>query len=408
MPSFLPPLLVVLIPLVGVAAMQLFLPVVAPLMMSAAGVEATAYGWVAGATGLGSVWLYMSNHGITPALGPVRTLRAGVAVLLVGAALCLTAVFPLVLLGALLIGFGYASSTPAGSQIVADHAPRAYWATLFSLRQAGVPLGGMIAGAFGGWLVTQTSWRMALVWIALVTVTLAVPLILAPRSYNESRPRGAFRLSRVFDPGNLLRPFRALTLAPGLSRLAAACVGFAVVQSAVFSFLVLYLHDGLGYSLVVAGSLFAVMQGASVLGRISFGFLADRIGSPRPVLMVLAACSSASALLLASLGPALPFVLLVGAALIVGASVATWNGLYLAEAASMAPPELVSEVTAGTTFFVFATYTVTPPLFGSLIDTFGYPSAFLAASVAAACAGIVLVLGRHANHAAQREKPEQG
>src|SRR5690606_35522677 len=106
---------------------------------------------------------------------------------------------------------------------------------LFSLRQAGVPLGGMIAGAFGGWLVTQLNWRLAFLTIAVVVVTLALPLVLAPRSYNESRPRRAFRIRSIFDPSNLLRPFRVLKLAPGLSRLAIVCIGFAVVQSAVFS-----------------------------------------------------------------------------------------------------------------------------------------------------------------------------
>lgn len=399
MPRFLPPLLVVLIPLVGVSAAQLFLAVVAPLMMDAAGVDPTAYGWVAGACGLGSVWFYMSNHAITPALGPVRTLQMGVGVLLIGVGLCQSAMFPLILLGALLIGFGYSSSTPAGSQIVADHAPREYWATLFSLRQAGVPLGGMIAGALGGWLLTDVSWRTAFTVIAVITACLALPLLLAPGSYNESRPRRAFRIGSVFDPSNLLRPFHALRLAPGLPRLVLVCIGFAVVQSAVFSFFVIYLHDGLGYSLALSGTLFAVLQGASVLGRIVFGLVADRVGSPRPVLMVLAASSSLSSLLLASLGPALPFPLLIGAALAVGLSVATWNGLYLAEAASLAPPEAVSEVTAGTTFFVFLTYTVTPPLFGVLIKTFGYPSAFLAAAVAVAVSAVILLLGRKESRA---------
>ena len=399
MPSFLPPLLVVLIPLVGVSAAQLFLAVVAPLMMEAAGVEPTAYGWVAGACGLGSIWFYMSNHAITPALGPMRTLQLGVGILLLGVGLCQTAFFPLILLGALLIGFGYSSSTPAGSQIVADHAPREYWSTLFSLRQAGVPLGGVIAGALGGWLLTDISWRTAFTTIAVITACFALPLVLAPRSYNEGRPRKAFRIGGVFAPSNLLRPFRALRLAPGLPRLVLVCVGFAVVQSAVFSFFVIYLHDGLGYGLAVAGTLFAILQGASVMGRIVFGLVADRVGSPRPVLMVLAAFSSIACLLLANLGPELPFIVLIGVALIVGVSVATWNGLYLAEAASMAPPEAVSEATAGTTFFVFLTYTVTPPLFGILIKSFGYPSAFLAAAAAVAVSGIILLLGRNASPA---------
>ena len=394
MPPFLTPLLVVLVPLTGVSSLQLFLPVVAPLMMEAAGLEPTAYGWIAGATGLGSIWLYMSNHGYTPALGPLRALQMGALIAVTGAALVMTAIVPLMVAGAVLLGFGYSTSTPAGSQIIADHVPKAKWSMVFSLRQAGVPLGGVIAGGIGGLLIGQFGWRTAFLLIALTCLTLALPLVLAPRTYNTTRPLKPFRIAVLFAPSNLQRPFRALGLAPGLVRLAVVCVGLATVQSACFSFFVIYLHAGLGYGLALAGALFAALQGASVLGRIVFGVVADRIGSPRPVLMVLAACSSASALLLAALGPGHSTVFLFALALVVGASVATWNGLYLAECATLAPADSVSEVTAGTTFFVFLTYTVTPPLFGVLISIFGYESAFIAAACGAAMSGIVLFTGR--------------
>ncbi len=393
MPSFLTPLLVVLLPLVGGSSLHLFLPVVAPLLMDAAGADPTSYGWIAGAAGLGSIWLYMSNHGFTPALGPLRALRVGALIAVLGAALVMGATVPLMVVGAVLIGFGYATSTPAGSQILADHIPKHQWSTIFSLRQAGVPLGGVIAGGAGAWLIAQFGWRPAFVLITLISLMFAVPLLLAPSRFNTSRPLNAFRLGALFAPSNLKRPFRALTLGPGLVRLALACVGFATVQSACFSFFVIYLHAGLGYGLTLAGALFAALQGASVLGRIVFGIVADRVGSPRPVLMVLAVCSSMSALMLAALDPGHDAPFLFAVAVIAGSSVATWNGLYLAEAASLAPPDSVSEVTAGTTFFVFLTYTVSPPVFGVLISTFGYESAFIAAAVGAAFSGVVLLLG---------------
>src|SRR5690606_3194852 len=139
--------------------------------------------------------------------------------------------------------------------------------------------------------------------MCMLCLCFAAPLVFAPAHYNTTRPLKAFRLGLIFSPFNLRQPFRALMLGPGLIRLAVACTGFSVVQSACFSFFVIYLHAGLGYGLALAGTLFAVLQAASVVGRIVLGFLADRIGSPRPVLTVLAACSSASSLLLAALGP---------------------------------------------------------------------------------------------------------
>jgi predicted MFS family arabinose efflux permease len=224
----------------------------------------------------------------------------------------------------------------------------------------------------------------------MITAVCAITLFLAPRSYNESRPLTTFRLGGLFALSNFKSPFRALQMSPGLSRLALACVGFAMMQSAVFSFFVIYLHAGLGYSLVLAGGLFAILQGASVVGRIFFGFAADRIGAPRAVLMTLAASSSVSALTLAALTPDLSLLVLTAISLFIGSSVSTWNGLYLAEAARLAPTDMVSEAVAGTTFFVFAVYTVTPPLFGFMIDRYGYSSAFILGALSAALSGIVV------------------
>jgi MFS family permease len=124
------------------------------------------------------------------------------------------------------------------------------------------------------------------------------------------------------------------------------------------------------------------------------GFVADRLGSPRPVLVALSICSAGSAVLVAALDPGHGTLFLASVSALAGASVATWNGLYLAEAASLAPPESVSEAVAGTTFFVFLTYTVTPPIFGALTDAFGYEAAFLAAAAGAASSGVVLLSRR--------------
>ena len=78
--------------------------------------------------------------------------------------------------------------------------------------------------------------------------------------------------------------------------------------------------------------------------------------------------------------------------LFVGFSIATWNGLYLAEIAILAP-ETVSEATAATTFFVFSTYMVTPPIAGMIISWFGYRAVFLVTACVAVTSAAVLFSG---------------
>ena len=163
------------LPLFILAILQTGMPVLAPALMDASGMQPEAYGWVAGAMGLGSVWLYMANAAFTTALGPVRACQVSAAISVAGVALIMIGTYPLMLLGALLAGFGYATMTPAGTQILADHTPRTMRATLFSIRQAGVPLGGAVAGALGSWMIVTQGWRAALGAIA-VLASFLVPL----------------------------------------------------------------------------------------------------------------------------------------------------------------------------------------------------------------------------------------
>ena len=88
---------------------------------------------------------------------------------------------------------------------------------------------------------------------------------------------------------------------------------------------------------------------------------------------------------------------LVDAALIVvavgsGLSVATWNGLWIAEVAALSPGR-VSEATAGATFFLFGTYVVVPPVAGLVIAWFGYRAAFGMVAACVLLTGIALVIG---------------
>jgi MFS family permease len=340
--------------------------------------------------GLGAVWLYMANAAFTTSLGPLTSTRVAAGIAAAGVALILTGIFTLMILGGLLVGFGYATTTPAGTQMMADHTPRTRRNTLFSIRQAGVPLGGALAGIAGSSLVVAFGWRWALGGLGVIALLILPGLVAAPAALNgPSERRSRFRIARLFEPRNLTAPFRCIATSPELIRLSTACVGFAVVQGTVNTFLVTYATADLGLSLTLAGSLFAAMQSASVAGRLGLGFIADHLGSSRPVLRVLSAMSAASGLLLTQIGADWPTWQLYAALAFTGISISTWNGLYLADVATIAP-DRVSDATASTTFFVFATYMVTPPMMALIIPFAGYRTAFVIAAAGALAAGLVL------------------
>jgi MFS family permease len=391
MTRYVIPLTIAVLPLIGLSALQFSFSVVAPLMMQAMGQPAEAYGLLAGTIGLGSVWFYVASHAVTPALGPVRTLRYGLWLATAGTLCMVFGRGPVIYVGALMFGFAYGTTTPAGSQVLAEFTPKALWGTLFSIRQAGVPLGGMIAGLATTALSAAYGWQIALLGLVAVVGVLGAGFSLVPRAYNSGRPLVPFRPLDFVAPSNLLRPMRYLRRVPGLTSLTMAACGFAAMHATVVSFFVTYLYVGLGIPLTTAGALYALLQAFAIIGRILFGYIADRFASPLAVLKVQAPLSAAATLLLATFSARWPMPLMALASAMVGLTVGTWNGLFLAQVARTAPEGEVSEATAASGAVVFLTYMVVPPAFGLAAALLGYDTALILFAFAPLFAYAVLI-----------------
>src|SRR5690606_39731979 len=65
-------------------------------------------------------------------------------------------------LGALLIGVGYGPITPASSFLLMRSTPKDKLSLVFSIKQTGVPLGGVIAAVGGAVLESWVGWRVTL------------------------------------------------------------------------------------------------------------------------------------------------------------------------------------------------------------------------------------------------------
>jgi len=85
----------------------------------------------------------------------------------------------------------------------------------------------------------------------------------------------------------LVAPVRLVAATPALRALAALSLVYAQVQLAFITYFVSFLNLELGLTLVAAGLIYAVAHAASIVGRIAWGIVADRVLSPRTVLSVL-------------------------------------------------------------------------------------------------------------------------
>ncbi len=389
------PLLIVLMPQIALSALQLGVPVLAPAFVAGIGMPPEAVGLIGGLLGFGSVWLFAANRAVTPVLGPLRALIAACGLAVIGAALMLTGLWAAVFVGAVCVGFAYAVTAPAGSQILSRHTPRRLWGTLFSIRQSGVPIGGAVAGLVGAGLAATVNWRVGLAVLAAIPLLCAGLLAAAPVRFRAGANGECFRVKALFDPANVIRPFLTLRRMPQLVPITLASLGFAAVQGSTFSFLTTYLTDGLGLTLAVAGAIYSLMQLSSFAGRVIVGIIADRLGSIRLMLTIMAVASCSAAIMMAQFDSSWPRVLLFAGAGLTGVCVATWNGLFLAEVAMLVPPEEIGEATASSTFFTFVAYMVTPPLFGTLVWFAGYSAAYYSVAIMVLAAAVPLWAGSH-------------
>jgi MFS family permease len=357
----------------------LTVPVMAPVLAPALGVPTA---WIGGFIALGYLAAMLSSMvagAVVPRFGAIRVSQFGLLLCAAGLLWCAVPAWPAAALGALLIGGGYGPITPASSHLLALTTPAHRLSLVFSIKQTGVPLGGMMAGALVPGALLLIGWQATLIAVALaclVCAPLAQPLRAA---LDADRQPG-----QPLAPSALLRPVRMVLTHRALAVLAACSFLFSSVQVSVTTYLVTYLHDALGRSLLAAGAALSVAQLAGVAGRIAWGAVADRGLGSRNTLMLLACLIVAGSVLAATLQGAWPTALIWAVVALLGGSAIGWNGVYLAEVARQAPPGQASVATGGTLLFTFLGVVLGSPTFGALASVSGsYRLAFAALALPA-------------------------
>lgn len=369
-----------------VAMALLTLPVMAPVAAKALEVSPALVGVYVAITYAGAMFASLTSGTTVSRLGPIRVSQLGLILCAIGLCLCAVPWLPAIGLGALLIGLGYGPITPASSQILARTTQPRQMALVFSIKQTGVPVGAMMAGAIVPSLMLGIDWQWSLVVVAMacvVSAALSQPLREALDDLRQA--------SLTFQMSTLTTPLRMVLGHRALSTMAACSFMFSMVQMSLTTYLVTYLHDDLAYGMVSAGLLLSVTQMGGIGGRIAWGLVADRWLGAQKTLALLAILMASSALATALLLPTLPLWGIWAILLVFGASAIGWNGVYLAEVARQAPEGKASVATGGTLTFTFLGVVIGPPLFGALSSAFGtYRAGFLALVITSSLCAWVL------------------
>lgn len=344
----------------------LTVPIMATEIAPAFGVEAKDIGVFMSIVFAFAMVLSAASGSLIRRFGAIRTNQIGMSFSAICLLLVLSGSSPLLFLAAALVGVGYGPNTPSGAHVLARVTPPRARSFVFSLKQSGAPLGGLIAGLLVPAMVVTVGWQGAIgvsVALALFAVVMIQPLRSSLDDDRDPQASVAFA-----SPWHALR--KLLTHVP-LRRLTLVAFFLASIQAIVMTFLMIILVQEVGFEFTLAGAVFATSQAAGVALRIIMGWIADRALGAKLALVVLGIGSSLAFVALTHLGPESSVALAVGLSIAVGAMSFGWNGVYLAEVVRLAGPDDVGTATGGSLFFIYGGIVLGPIVMSALVTLSG-------------------------------------
>lgn len=366
----------------------LALAAVAPSAAASLGVSAALIGYQVGLVFFGAMLSASFAGGMVMRYGAVRTSQLSLWIVAVGCVLSALGTLPTLVLGACVMGLGYGIPNPAASQLLARLPSSRSMNLLFSIKQTGVPIGGVLSGILVPPLTLALGWRPALLVCALLLAVLGIAIGSVRREWDADRQPAAAVFASAWRSLALVWRHRPLRWLAGASFL------FSGVQLSLTGFLVTYLVSDIHMSLVVAGTVLSITHAAGAVGRLAWGWLADRLGSGGLALIINGVLAIVAAFVTAAIAPQWPLPAVMIACAAFGFCALGWNGVYIAAIARHSPPGGIGLATGGSLSVTYSGVIFMPPAFAAFHDqlglTWGQVFALLSLVTAAGIACVVM------------------
>lgn len=343
----------------------LALATLAPSAARELGISPALVGYQVGVVYLGALSSALVGGRLPQRLGATRTGQVALVVVGLGCLLSVIGTLATLALGAFVMGLGYGLTNPAASHLLARVPTAERMNLIFSIKQSGVPIGGILAGTLLPPIALTLGWQAGLVACALLMAALAVGMEPVRPGWDADRLPGMPLLTA---------PLAAIALIwrhPVLRWLALASFAYSGVQLSLTGFLVTYLVAEAGLSLVAAGSIMAITNAAGAAGRLAWGWLADRARSGSFALMANGVVAMLGALATASVAADWPLWAIAVATAIFGFAAIGWNGVFMAVIARQVPRQDIGIATGGSLGITYAGVIAGPTAFALLHDEVG-------------------------------------
>lgn len=380
----------------------LVVPVAAPELAKVVGVPVAMAGFYLGLLYASSAGFMLFSGGFIRKYGAVRVSQVSLTGMGLGLLLGIFGEVWALALGAVLIGMSSSVSTPASSDILARYAPPKHAALIFSIKQTGVPAGGIIAGVLVPFLLVNFGWQGIFIGTAAICLALAAVLQVLRGVFDKNRsPKFRISIRQAYYT------LRAVVVPPVFRRMVVATFTYCGLQGVYGAFFVSYMVKGLGMTLVDAGGVFALSQVAAVVARIFWGWLVGLAGRAAPVMAVLGLGMAAFAAGCWAMQATWSQVAVTALAMGYTATALSWHGVVLSEVARLSKREDVATNTGGVLVFAVGAQFVYPGLMGLYLGQGGgFGMAFAIAGIPALLAGLMFAFERR--RPAPQDEPKPG
>jgi sugar phosphate permease len=342
----------------AVSAVRQGLPSLAPALRGEFSLSLHELGVVLASVNVGIFLTLFAWGALADRIGERIVLTVGLAATagaLVGAALAPS--YGWLLVALVVAGLAGSSAIGASGRAVMGWFGRGERAMALAVRQTGVPLGGALAAVALPLIVAAFDLRAALL---LVAAGCAGAAVASWRWMREPPPAALAGRPSISAPA----PHRDRRL----WRLGAGSSLIVVAQSALFGFLVLFLHDEKGWSVAAAAAALGFLYAGGAVARILAGRWSDRLDervAPLRGLVTAASVLLAAAGGLEALGA--PTALMLAVLLAGGILASSWNALSLTAATEMSGRERAGTAIGVQNTLLNGAAAVAPVAFAALV-----------------------------------------
>lgn len=274
----------------------------------------------------------------------------------------------------LLIGMFYSVSQPGGSKVILKWFRKENRGLAMGIRQAGIPIGGALAGVLIPFLTVQYNMTYAINSIACICIMGGVLFFFfykEPYVQEEAR-KGHNNISFWME-------LKVVICKKELYPIYITGICMISLQMVLVGHFMKFLAGEQSITSIVAGTVFSVMFFSGMIGRIALAAISDVLyKGNRRIPLFIAVCASIGLILLLVMNiHTIMSGVLYSVSALLGFFSIGWFSLFIAEVA-----ELASEESVGITVSVALTLNqiaiiVAPVLFGYIVDEKGYAYAWL-------------------------------